>query len=76
MYERVENQKRISDFMEKTEQDTLVFFIHATNGTLICSNSFPTRYKSKAFYLIKKNPLDKIAKGQDIKSSVDFGGQF
>ena len=76
MYEHSENRKKIENFMEKTEHETLVFYIHATNGNLLCSFSFPTHYKSKAFYLTKKFPTDAITKSQDLKSLVDFGGMI
>ncbi len=74
MYEYTENRKRIDDFLEKTEHDTLVFYIHPTNGNLLCSYSFPAHYRSKAFYLTKKNITDTITKVADLKSYVDFGG--
>ena len=58
MYVVEEYKTMVLEFVEKNEQNLLVFYMSAS-GTLVISFEYPSQFKSKACYFAKKNEFNR-----------------
>lgn len=71
MYAIEENKIMIHDFLDKTEQNLLVFSINNLQA-LVISYSYPNQIKAKACYFTKKSK-EPITKDMSIKDAMLYG---
>ena len=71
MYAIEDNKVMIQDFLDKNEQNLLVFVLNSTQS-LIISYVYPAQLKSKACYFAKKNK-EVLSKDMSIKDVLIYG---
>jgi dynein heavy chain len=71
MYAIEDNKVLIQEFVDKNEQNLLVFILN-TSGTLVCQYNYPNQLKTKACYFAKKNK-EAIARDIPIKDALVYG---
>jgi len=71
MYVVEEYKTMVLEFVEKNEQNLLVFFMNAS-GTLVISYDYPSQIKSKACYFVKKNK-EALSKDLNLREVLIYG---
>lgn len=71
MYALEENKIMIQEFLDKSDNNILVFSIN-TSGLIWPSLNYPTQVKSKACYFAKRTK-DPIGKDVNIKDALIYG---
>lgn len=71
MYAIEDHKVMIQEFLDKNEQNLLVFILNSS-GTLTISHSYPNQIKNKACYFAKKGK-DPISKDVNIKDALIYG---
>jgi dynein heavy chain, axonemal len=72
MYAIEENKIAIQDFLDKNEENIIVFLINSTQ-TLVYQFTYPNNVKSKACYFAKKAGKDALSKDINIKDALLYG---
>jgi dynein heavy chain len=71
MYAIEDNKVLIQEFLDKNEQNLLVYILNSS-GSLIVQYNYPNQLKAKAIYFSKKNK-EAIPKDIPMKDSVVYG---
>lgn len=71
MYAIEDNKIMIIEYLEKNEQNLLVFAV-TSSGALTVSYSYPVQFKTKACYFAKKNK-ETIGKDTILKEALIYG---
>jgi dynein heavy chain len=71
MYAIEDNKVLIQDFLDKNEQNLLVFILN-TSGSLIVQYNYPNQLKAKAIYFSKKSK-EAVPKDIPMKEAVVYG---
>lgn len=71
MYGVEENKIMVHEFLDKSDQSLLVFYLNAAQA-LVVTHAYPNQLKAKACYFSKKN-RESISKDVNIKDALIYG---